>query len=84
MDDDRVAFREAWKYRAAVRRFQSAFEAAEGLAESERQLLLKQLADWILQHLPNSPSEELKAAAVMEIEAKQAITPSVSGRDGDP
>jgi hypothetical protein len=46
VDDDRAAFREAWKYRTAVRRFQSAFAAAEELAEPERQLLLEQVAGY--------------------------------------
>jgi len=46
----------------AVRRFQSAFAAVEGLAEHERQLVLEQVANWLLQHMPNIPSEEPKTA----------------------
>ena len=60
VDDDKAAFREAWKYRVAVRRFQSAFAAVEGLAEPERQLVLEQVANWLLRHMPNVPSEEPK------------------------
>jgi hypothetical protein len=58
MDDDRSPSRREWEYRAAVRRFQSAFEAAERLQETDRQLLLEQLGEWLLRHIPNVPSEE--------------------------
>ena len=84
MDDDRAAFREAWKYRVALRRFQSAFEAAEQLAEAERQMLLEQVANWLLQHMPNVPSEEPKTAEVVAIEMNQVGIEPLSGRDGDP
>jgi hypothetical protein len=84
MDDDRSAFRESWKYRVAVRRFQSAFEAAEGLAEAERQLLLEQVANWLLQHMPGVPSEESKTAKVVRVEISQGGVASPSGRDDDP
>jgi hypothetical protein len=84
MDDDRAAFKEAWKYRAAVRRFQSAFEAAEQLAEPERQLLLEQLGNWLLEHMPNVPSEQPKTAEVVGIEMNLAGTQPLSGRDDDP
>jgi len=84
MDDDRSAFRESWKYRVAVRRFQSAFEAAEGLAEAERQLLLEQVGNWLLQHMPSVPSEESKIAEVVRIEISHGGIESSSGRDDDP
>ncbi len=82
MDEDRAAFREAWKYRAAVRRFESAFEAAEQLAEAERQLLLEQVANWLLQHMPNVPLEEPKTTEVVGIETNQAG--DQAAQDDDP
>lgn len=84
MDDDRVAFKEAWKYRAAVRRFQSAFEAAEQFADAERQLLLEQLANWLVQHMPNVPVGTPKTGEVVGIEMNQAGTQPLNSRDGDP
>jgi hypothetical protein len=81
MDDDRAAFREAWKYRAALRRFQSAFEAAEGLAEAERQLLLEQVANWLLRHMAHVPAEEPKTAEVVGVEINWEPP---NGEDGDP
>jgi len=84
MDDDRAAFKEAWRYRAAVRRFQSAFEAAEQLADPERQLLLEQVATWLLEHMPNVPAEQPNTAEVVGIEMNQAATQPLSGRDDDP
>jgi hypothetical protein len=72
VDDDRAAFKEAWKYRVAVRRFQSAFAAVEGLAEHERQLILEQVADWLLRHMANVPSEEPKTAETAGIETSEA------------
>jgi hypothetical protein len=84
MDDDRAAFREAWKYRVALRRFQSAFEAAERLAEAERQQLLEQVANWLIQQMPNVQSEEPKTAEVVGIEMNQVGTELLSGRDDDP
>jgi len=84
MDDDRAAFKEAWRYRAAVRRFQSAFEAAEQLADPERQLLLEQVATWLLEHMPNVPSEQPKTAEVVGIEMNQSDIQPLSGRDDDP
>jgi len=64
MDDDRRAFSKAWKYRMAVRRFQSAFEAVDGLADAERRLLLEQVANWLLEHMPGVPSQEPRTAEV--------------------
>lgn len=84
MDDDRAAFKEAWKYRAALRRFQSAFEAAEGLAEAERQLLLEQVASWLLQHIPTGWSEEPKTAEVVASETNRAGAQPLQGEDGEP
>jgi hypothetical protein len=84
MDDDRRAFREAWDYRVAVRRFESAFEAAERLAAAERQLLLEQVARWLLQHIKNVPSEEQKTVKVLGIEINQADTQPISPRDDEP
>jgi hypothetical protein len=84
MDDDRAAFKEAWKYRAAVRRFPSAFEAAEQLADPERQLLLEQLANWLLEHMPNVSPEQPKTAEGVGIEMDEADTQPLSGRDNDP
>ena len=84
MDDDRRAFKEAWDYRVAVRRFESAFEAAERLAAAERQLLLEQVARWLLQHIQNVPSEEQKTVRVLGIEINQADTPPISARDDEP
>jgi hypothetical protein len=84
MDDDRRAFKEAWDYRVAVRRFESAFEAAERLAAAERQLLLEQVARWLLQHFRTPPSEEQKTVKVLGIEISQADTPPISARDDEP
>jgi hypothetical protein len=84
MNDDRSAFRESWKYRVAVRRFQSAFEAAEGLAEAERRLLLEQVGSWLLQHMPSVPSGESKTAKVVHVEISQGGVESPSGRDDEP
>ncbi len=84
MDDDRAAFKEAWKYRAALRRFQSAFEAAEGLAEAERQLLLEQVASWLLQHMPIGWSEEPKTAEVVATETNRAGAQPLQEEDGEP
>ena len=64
MDNDRRAFKEAWDYRVAVRRFESAFEAAERLAAAERQVLLGQVARLLLQHIRNVPSEEDRKSVV--------------------
>jgi len=81
-DDDRRAFKEKWEYRAAVRRFQSAFEAAERLAEAERALLLKEVASWLLQNLPNVISEERETARVVGVEIE--IGRPDAGRHDDP
>jgi len=72
MDDDRSAFREAWKYRVATRRLQSAFQAVGGLADAERQLLLEQVAHWLLRHMPGVPSGEPRTAEVVTSEIDQA------------
>ena len=84
MDDARAAFKEAWKYRAALRRFQSAFEAAEGLAEAERQLLLEQVASWLLQHMSTGRSEEPKTAEAVATETNRASAQPLKGEDGEP
>jgi hemerythrin len=84
MDDDRRAFREAWEHRVAVRRFQSAFEAADRLPEADRQLLLEQVGEWLLQHIPNVPAQEQKAAEVESIQTNQVDAQPLSGRDDDP
>jgi hypothetical protein len=84
MDDDRRAFKEAWDYRVAVRRFESAFEAAERLPVAERQLLLEQVARWLLQHIQNFRSEEQKTVKVVGIEINQADTQSISPSDDEP
>ena len=84
MDDDRRALREAWEYRVAVRRFQSAFEAAARLPEADRQLLLEQVGEWLLQRIRNVPSEEQEVAEVESIETNQADAQPLSGRDDDP
>jgi hypothetical protein len=84
MDDDRSAFRESWKYRMAVRRFQSAFEAVGELGEAERQLLLERVGNWLLQHMRSVPSKESKTAKVVRVETSQGDVESPSGRDDDP
>jgi len=71
MDDDRQAFREQWDYRVAVRRFQSAFEAADRLAKAERTLLLKEVAERLLQNLPHVSSEEPDTPRVASIETEE-------------
>ena len=83
MDDDKAAFKEAWKYRVAVRRFQSAFTAVEGLAEPERQLVLELVANWLLRHMPNVPTEEPMTAETGDVETSKAEVDSPSSRDGD-
>ena len=64
--------------------FESAFEAAERLAAAERQLLLEQVARWLLQHIKNVPSEEQKTVKVLGIEINQADTQPISARDDEP
>jgi hypothetical protein len=84
MDNDRRAFKEAWDYRVALRRFESAFEAAERLAAAERQVLLGQVARWLLQHIRNVPSEEQKTVKVLGIEINEVHTQPRSARDDEP
>jgi hypothetical protein len=84
MDDDKRSFKEAWDYRVAVRRFESAFEAAERLAVAERQLLLEQVARWLLQHIPKVPSQEQNTVKVVGIEINQVDTRPISPRDDEP
>ncbi len=73
MDDDRRAFREQWELRVALRRFESAFEAADRLPEAERAALLKVVASRLLQNLPEVPSGESSTA---EVEAGGHDNPS--------
>jgi hypothetical protein len=84
MDDDKRAFREAWEYRVAVRRFQSAFEAVARLQGADRQLLLEQVAEWLLEQVPKLPSKEPKAAEVESVETNQADPQPLSDWDDDP
>jgi hypothetical protein len=67
----------------AVRRFQSAFAAVEGLADRERQLLLEEVANWLLRHMPNVPSEEPMTAGTGDIETSEADVDPPSSRDDD-
>jgi len=70
MDERKRSFEEVLEYRVAVRRVESAFEACERLPYEDRQLLLKKIAERVLQQLPNALSEEQKAVKVIGIEIK--------------
>jgi len=72
MGDRKRSFGEALEYRVAVRRFASAFEACEHLPLSDRQLLLKDIANRIFQQLSAAPPEEQKAVKVTGITIKQS------------
>ena len=67
MDDRNQSFEERLAYRLAARRFESAFEALEQLPQDDRQLLLGEVAERILQQLRNAPSEEPKGPKVVGI-----------------
>ena len=72
MDDLKRAFDEKLAYRIAARRFESAFEACQKLAEQDRQALLKEIADRVLQQLRAAPSPELDMPKVLGIKVEQS------------
>ena len=71
MDDRIRSFDELLEYRIAIRRFESAFEACERLADEKRRLLLKEVATRVSQQMPHAPSEEQTEVKVIGIEIKQ-------------
>lgn len=71
--EDRVrSFEKQLAYRIAARRFKSAFDACQQLSEDDRQLLLKEIAERILQILPKAPAAEQSVPKVLGIEIKQS------------
>jgi predicted XRE-type DNA-binding protein len=66
--DDARSFAAKLDYRMAVRRFESAFEACERLTEADRQLLFKEIAERVNQHLRQAQPKEQKAVKVIGIE----------------
>jgi hypothetical protein len=72
MDERIRAFDEVVEYQIAVRRFESAFEACKRLSHENRQLLLKEVANRLSQHMPDSPSEEQTKVKVIGVEIKQS------------
>lgn len=67
MDNRIRSFEEKMAHRTATRRFESAFEALEQLPQDDRQLLLREVAERIVQQLRNAPSEEPKGPKVVGI-----------------
>lgn len=72
MNDRERSFEEKLAYRIAARRFESAFEACQQLTQDDRQLLLKEIAERVLEQLPNAPSERQTAPKVLGIEIKES------------
>ncbi len=56
------------EYRIALRRFEAAFEALERVPDDDRQLLLREIGQRLLQQMPKAPSEERKGPTVIGIE----------------
>ena len=65
-------FKEAFDYRIAVRRFESAFEACDRLVQEDRELLLRQIAERVLGSLPNPTSQKQKTVEIVGIEIKHS------------
>jgi hypothetical protein len=72
MDDRKRSFEEKLAYRIAARRFESGFEACQQLSQDNRQRLLKEIAERILQLLQNAPSEEPSVPKVLGIKIKRS------------
>jgi hypothetical protein len=70
MDDRKRSFAEQLDYRIARRRFESAFEACEKLADVDRQLLLKEIAERASKHLRQTQPDEQKAVKVIGIKVE--------------
>jgi hypothetical protein len=72
MDDSSKSFREALEYKIAIRLFNSAFEACNRLSQSDRDVLLKEIAKRVLDNLPQVHSKkEQNPAKIVGIEITQ-------------
>jgi hypothetical protein len=67
MDDRKRSFAEQLDLRIARRRFESAFEACEKLADLDRQLLLREIVERASKHLRQTQHDEQKAVKVIGI-----------------
>jgi hypothetical protein len=66
MGDPKRSFVETLDYRIAESRFESAFEACERLPQDDQQLLLRQIAERIIQHMAIVPSDERTTIPTVE------------------
>jgi hypothetical protein len=72
MDESKRSFKEAFDYRIAVRRFESAFEACDRLLQQDRESLLRQIAERALDRLPTPRSQKQKTVEIVGIEIEHS------------